>query len=98
MPNPIEHSPALGIVNKEVLDATNLAYATAVNLASRGFIVKGVMAGRKDPVVWLVFTGKCQSLKKAITQKIISNSKGKEKFKAAQVDGCEVRWVEREAA
>ena len=97
MPKIINHSPSLGIVNKEVLDATGVAYAAAVKLANGGYIVKGIMAGRKDPVIWLVATGKCKELE-SCTQKTIRNGKGKVLTKVALVDGCEVRWEEKVAA
>lgn len=97
MPKIIKHSDRLGTVNKEVLDATSTAYATAVSLANRGFVVKGIMAGRNDPVIWLIWTRKCNKLE-SCTQKLIRNGSGKVRTSVALVDGCEVRWEQRVAA
>ena len=92
-----EHSPSLGIVNKSVLDATNLAYCTASKLASSGFIVKGISARRNSPTVWLVETGRCESLE-SCTSKIVRNNNGRYRIKVAIVDGCEIKWKKKEAA
>ena len=90
----IEHPNSIGIVNKRVLDGVSAAYSVALDLAAKGFIVKGIHSSSDQPRIELHANNLCRVLDSGV-KKQGRDRKGPYQVRAACIDGCEVNWTVR---
>ena len=90
----IEHPVSIGIVNKKVLDGLSAAYSVALDLAAKGFIVKGISSTPDQPRIELHANNLCRCLDSGV-KKQGRDKRGNYQTRAAVIDGCEINCTVR---
>jgi len=83
----------VSIHNAQMLDRLQVVLKAAQELSRRGFVLAGVEIGPRNPVVWVEYTTRCDSLRGAAIVRAAHAS-----ILAAPLCGVQVQWEVRKLA